>query len=300
MKGGRQYDIWLHWHLLERCNLSCAYCFRRQRLVNFFSFGALEFFPHLLSFLRKKLSPFTSNQHVDVERLVKNLDATGKTCLVGLNGGEPFLHPDFIPLCRGLTKNHYILITSNLVAADLSGFAAAIDPARVAEIVASLQIKELERLGLTDRYIDNFTMLRNKGFPVMATVVAYPPLAAEIAGYRSAFAKRGIEFKCMPFIGVWQGKVYPENYRRSELLSFGLEETVTKNYLRRGEKCNAGYNACVIASDGTASPCHMLPEKLGNIHQGICFKKKVITCPVRHCFCPLKEFDPFLFEKAVL
>ncbi len=293
------YDAWLQWTLFEGCNLSCEYCSGRQNLAKI-SQDKLTRFSQFFYFGWKKFFPSPKNNAVDVDRLMAALDHSGKTYFIGLTGGEPSLHPDFARLCRKLTEKHYIVFTSNFTAgAPLADVAASVDPGRVEEIVASLHIKELEKRGLVDRYVDNFLLFKNRGFKIRAAVVAYPPLAGEIAGYRRYFSRRGVDFLCVPFSGFWQGNLYPESYSAGELDLFGLDRSVKTLYHRRGQACNAGYNVCVISPRGAATPCYLLLNRQGNIYHKINFRKKMTVCSALRCGCPLKDYNEPLFAQAM-
>ena len=80
---------------------------------------------------------------------------------------------------------------------------------------------------------------------------------------------------------------------------FGLSEENQNMYKQKGELCNAGYNAAVVFSNGDIYPCHQIKEKIGNVYREINFRNKIISCPSKHCGCPLNKYDEYLFEKSI-
>ena len=75
------YDAYLTWSLSTKCNFECDYCF------------------HSLEERR-----FSSIKPVDIKKIINTLRKTNKKYLITLSGGEPFLIPNFIELCKALEK----------------------------------------------------------------------------------------------------------------------------------------------------------------------------------------------------
>ncbi|MEM2956379.1 MAG: radical SAM protein [Candidatus Pacearchaeota archaeon] len=269
-----KYDCWLHWNITLRCNLNCIYCFPNEN---------------------KKKSQINK---IKISSLIKTLDKIKKTCLISFTGGEPFLIQNIVDACKEITKKHYISFNTNLTSNKIKEFSEIIDPKKVDIIIASLHIKELERTNLLKKYIDNFHLLKRKGFNIVAKEVAYPPLLKEITKYKKFFKKQGITLEFQPFIGEYKGKKYPDAYTKKEIAAFNFDLS-TKEYHQKGKKCNAGYNVGMINEKGDVTPCFSLYNKIGNIYERIYFNKKMIRCPFESCGCPLKIFNRLLFEKAI-
>jgi pyruvate-formate lyase-activating enzyme len=148
------------WHLTNRCNFFCEYCHPQIRYV-----------------LNKK-----NLEEPSAELVVRRFEELERTSLVHMSGGEPFLFPGFVELCARLTRRNWISINTNLASPELvADFAAKVDPARVAKIVAALHVPERARLGLPlETYAESFRILRTAGFDVVSRYVLYPPLLSQL------------------------------------------------------------------------------------------------------------------------
>lgn len=272
------HDIWLHWSVNERCNLNCIYCDSHGNP------------------LKKR----GRNSEIDIPALIRNLDGSGKTYKIRFTGGgEPFLVPGIIEACIEITKKHYVGFNTNLTCGNIREFAQKIDPERVVNVNASLHIEELERLNLIKRVIDNFLFCKERGISIVASVVAYPALLHNVEKYKSLFERKGIKINFSYFMGIYDNKEYPRSYTEEEIVRFDLNrDWLNKHYSYRG-LCNAGYNAAMVDHDGNIFPCEGRRKTIGNIYRGFKFNESLMACPVNHCTCPLKQFDPYLFKRAL-
>lgn len=308
-----KYDAWLNWGLLSNCNLKCPYCSAHpaSSLKKNLWQLALEFIRLLkkrtigLSSWPLYTSKFSSRPSpkdfaIDITALLDVLERARKIFRINFAGnGEPFLVPNIVEACEQLTRNHFVSMNTNLTPKSVLGFCDRIDPARVVLIYASLHIKELERLGLTETFIRHFHLFKTKGFRILARGVAYPPLLKEIEKYKEFFRKEGIELKFGRYDGEYEGREYPAAYTQEELQAFGLENAPDLRSCQRGTLCNAGYNAAVVWPDGAVVLCLNVIEKLGHIYEGIRFKERMIRCPSPYCTCPAHFYDTGLYEKAL-
>src|SRR6188768_467149 len=103
-----KYDVEADWVLLTTCNFRCTYCFVP------------------LPALATKLTTYGTNG-----QWTEGFDATGKTWLLHMTGGEPSIYPGFVDLCDQLTRLHYLSINSNLSHRCIETFAERINPERV-------------------------------------------------------------------------------------------------------------------------------------------------------------------------
>ena len=288
---GVVYDAWLNWSFEGPCNLSCEYCFSGHSPKDTEKLG--------------RVSSSPQNQHkmpnINIPALIKTLDKTGKIFKINFGGGgEPFLVPNIVEACEQITKRHYISFNTNLTHRKVKHFCRKINPRKVLFVLASLHIKELERLGLTDTYISNFLSCKEQGIKVLARVVAYPDLCGEVDKYKNFFQNQGIEIQFMRYLGFFNGKQYPAAYTEEELRVFGLGNAPDIAINRTPARlCNAGYNAAKVSTNGDIARCFNIPESLGNIYKKIEFKKEIINCTEKCCVCPLNVYDNMLFEKAV-
>jgi len=276
------YDAWLHWNVTDGCNLNCVYCFA-------------------FNDTRRKTAEMSK---IDIPSLIRTLEKTNKIFRVQFTGGgEPFLVPNIIDACVALSKRHYLGFNTNLTSDKISELVEKIDPSKVVELHASCHIKELERLNLLDMYIDNFMLCQEAGFKIQKVYeVAYPPLADEVQKYKKFFRKNGIKLEFLPFIGKYESKEYPKSYTEEEFKVFDLKvlgSSGTAKHFQSENICNAGYNVGVLSPDGNIQTCWSINDTIGNIYEKIEFKKSMKVCPLEFCTCPLKVFDPYLFERAL-
>ena len=274
--GVPDYDAWLHWVVQDRCNLNCNYCY---------SFD---------SDAKKQGAIFSIN----IPALIHTLNKTNTTFRISFTGGEPFLTPNIIEACIEITKQHYIAFNTNLTATRFKEFGANINPERVIHITASVHIAELETYNLTYRFIDNYVVLREKGFSIDAIEVGHPSLLNHVQKYKDAFKRKGLDIAFGPFVGEYEGRQYPDSYTQEEIHIFDLKDT-PNIFSQKGTLCNAGYNVGIVLPNGDVVNCSPISEKIGNIYEDIKFKDQLIICPVEVCGCPLKCYDKSLFEKAL-
>jgi MoaA/NifB/PqqE/SkfB family radical SAM enzyme len=245
----KKYDYWLHWDIGNECNLNCSYCLNKpkQGKLNFWNKKIRKLLQleisEIIEILKHKFKK--SKSKIDLPSLMRTLNKTNKTFKIGFTGGgEPFLIPNVIDVFEQITKKHYISMNTNLTSRKIKEFAQRIRPEKVIDIVASLHIKELERTNLMERYVENFSICEKKGFDIYPMVVAYPPLINEVQKYKSLFNKFGIQIQFSPFNGTYSGKIYPEAYTKEEITAFDLK--LLNKSKRKGELCNAGYNAAIV------------------------------------------------------
>lgn len=264
------YDAWIHWNVTSVCNFNCEYCFG-----------------HITQ--GKKVF------EIDIKRLMSALNATGKVFRISFTGGEPFLVPNIIKAVKAITENHYVSFNTNLITGKIKDFAREIDPARIVRIHASFHIEELKTKENLYRYIGNFQLLEEKGFPLHAEAVAFPRyynIADEIRQY---LLEHEIYLHFGPYLGMFEGKKYPEAYTKKELLKFALPYENRVLFNQSGAFCNAGYNAFVASPKGNLNPCFQFKESSGNIYEKIIFNDSIKVCPHKQCGCPLNVYDERLY-----
>lgn len=245
------------WHLTNRCNFFCEYCHPQIR--------------HVLN--KKHLN------EPDPALVVRRFEELGRSCLVHMSGGEPFLFPGFAELCAGLTRRNWISINTNLASPELvADFAARVDPSRVAKIVAALHVPERERLSLPlEVYADSFRVLRGAGFDVVSLYVLYPPLLPRLRDDLATLAALGVEpLRAKVFKGVHEGRRYPEGYTDAErelILANSGEYVFNRPYLDgmlafRDQPCTAGATSFKVTVTGDVRRCASVPTSYGNLYDG--------------------------------
>lgn len=303
MEECQRYDAWLHWNVTNRCNLNCGFCSNQRSTYSLIKIATtkmknLRSIPYLsIKKIKEKFEKTPGN--IDISALINTLNQTNKTFRIGFTGGEPFSCSNIVDACVEITKKHYISINTNLISKNIKGFSEKIDPERTIRIHASLHIKELERLNLLDRYIENFLSCKEKGFDIITQEVGYPPLLGEVEKYKNFFKEKGIELGFNPFYGEYNGSIYPGAYSEKEIKAFGLDMKDIEHFYQKGKPCNAGYNVAIVSTTGDIQPCYQITKNIGNIYKKINFADKLTKCPFEFCGCPLKDYDHYLFKKAI-
>jgi MoaA/NifB/PqqE/SkfB family radical SAM enzyme len=262
------FDIEADWTLNLLCNYDCDYCFSRASTEH----------P-----LVGRLSP---EQYLDF------FDSTGKVWLLHLTGGEPFLHREFVRLCRTLTSRHYISVNSNLSSPRVRDFAAEVDASRVQCVHCGVHVEERDRRKGWGKLLANLTLLVERGFPVFASLVMAPSAFADFRRVADSFASLGVPLIPKALRGSYEDRWYPQAYTEAERNRFRDfseqaeliptsspwqpdRETVNpfldRDYLDgfpdfKGIQCSAGRMSVSIGYDGRIFRCGQ-KTVLGNIFQ---------------------------------
>ncbi|WP_155387703.1 radical SAM protein [Catellatospora paridis] len=265
-QGAAPWELEFDWHLTNKCNFFCEYCHPQIR--------------HVLN-----------RKHLDEpppELVVRRFEELGRSCLIHMSGGEPFMYPGFVELCHGLTTRNFISINTNLASDDVEDFAARVPADRVAKIVAAVHMPERERLALElDAYAGNYLALRRRGFDVTALYVLYPPLLERVAGDIARLKELGVDHvRAKVFKGVYEGRRYPEGYTEAEralILANSGEYVFNRPYLDgmlsfRGQRCTAGVTSFKVTVTGEVRRCASVASSYGNLYDGT--------------FRPAQEYDP--------
>lgn len=254
--GQPHWDLEFDWHLTNRCNFDCEYCHPQIK--------------HVLN--RKNL------EEPDWQHVVQQFDQLGRTSLIHMSGGEPFMYPNFVDLCRELTRHHYISINTNLTHHDLGRFMEEVDPKRVIKIAAAMHIQERERHNIDPtQFISDVEELGNRGFPVSALYIMYPPLFGRAEKDIMAMHRHeSVDVQAKVFKGVYEGRRYPESYSSEEQqLIHQLSGSYKFNvpYLSRpltfqGQPCFAGATSFKVTVTGDVRRCASVATSYGNLYDG--------------------------------
>lgn len=259
-----KFDIEADWTLNLLCNYDCTYCISR----------APKEHP-----LVGRLSP---QQYLDF------FNSTGKIWLLHLTGGEPFVHRDFLDLCRALTSRHYISLNSNLSSRRVRDFVSTVDPSRVQYIHCGVHVEERDLKKGWRPLRDNVALLLERGFPVFASLVMTPAAFADYARVAEEFTPLGVPLIPKVLRGGFEGRWYPQAYTAAErerfrafsdqaesLAGAAHDPTVNpfldRDYLDgfpnfRGIECSAGRLFVSIGYDGKIFRCGQRTI-LGNIFE---------------------------------
>jgi len=273
-------------YIHDNCNYKCSYCMLGS--------GAWE---------NKKYSKAHTEE--GIKAIVDFFNKEGQWHIL-LSGGEPTLHPQFIKLCKELTKENYIrLDTNNSMEGDkLLEFINKIDAKRVDFINCSLHEvdEEEERL---NKYLERVKLLIEKGFKAYVSYVAVPNKFHLIPKFYEMFKENNVPFVVMPF----RSPEYPQNYTKEELdildkymisaTNRALVTTVDRK--PKGKLCSAGYKRIKINGiNGDIRKCWHGNSILGNIYDGtIELSEEPSNCDCESCtymFEPHLEVQELLYK----
>jgi MoaA/NifB/PqqE/SkfB family radical SAM enzyme len=296
-----QYDASIQINVGSGCNLNCEYCMLR-------AMRRARWLPELAASIRDRINDFffrssaarkpdLLGQGLDADRFLRTLEKTGKTFLITFSGGEPFLTKGIAETCARLSERHYLGFTTNLTPTAVKDFIRIVSPSRVRFIVASAHVAECRRRGLLETYVENFLACREKGFSIVADVVAYPGYFEGLPEYRQYFLKHGIQIQLSPYKGIYRGRRYPESYTQQEreMLIPGMIDS----FYTRGKLCNAGYNIMISNCHGQVQPCYVINRTMGHIYEKITLERKLMKCPFDFCGCPFWHYYSDLFQQAL-
>jgi MoaA/NifB/PqqE/SkfB family radical SAM enzyme len=268
------YNAWIHWNVTSVCNYNCEHCF-----------GHID--------MTHEVDP------IKIPELLSTLKNTGRIFRISFTGGEPFLVPNIIEASQAITEEHYISLNTNLIHEKVKTFAESVDPSRVVRVHASFHFEELKDHGEIHRYIGNYQLLEERGFPMYAEAVGFPKLAPLAEEIRHYLMEHDIILRYGPYFGTFENRKYPEGYSNKELTQFGLSEDCRLLHRQMGAFCNAGYNTIVATHTGKILPCFHFNETLGNLYEEIKFNNSIKVCPHKQCGCPLNVYDERLFLDAL-
>jgi MoaA/NifB/PqqE/SkfB family radical SAM enzyme len=136
-------------------------------------------------------------------------------------------------------------------------------------------------------------------------MVAFPEILEDLPRYAAIFESAGLEVFVQPFIGNWQGVLYPGGYtEEQEAMIKGLMysrhdyEFLLK--LKKPGLCNAGHKSLYISPLGKVFPCGMgsYPKPIGDLSESpeIEFSDGPKPCPFSKCQCDTENMNTVQFE----
>jgi len=270
MNFSNKIDIEFDWHLTNACNFDCAYCF-----------------PGISSKKNKSFS-----RKIDIKQIIKSFDNLGLYANINMSGGEPFLFPDFINLCVGLTKKHHIGLNTNLSISLVEEFAEKININKVSYIWAAIHLDERLKIpnGM-EQYAKRFKMLNRQGFNIASVYILHPSkekVAKKEIDYIKSFGISKLYVKA--FKGLFNNKIYPESYSKKMkriLIENSGGYLQNEKYLKgernfEGLLCVAGCKFFKIWEDGLVQRCASDTKPYGNIYDGTFFRdSKPTKCVIK-------------------
>lgn len=191
------YRVFITWGMHYACNYSCAYCYTPRPGTAACKRGGEKYAARY---------PGTK----DVIKAWEKVRERYGACRIRLDGGEPSAYPDFLNLAAALSGIHRLQVNTNL-SFDVPAFVKAMDPGRV-RVDASLH-SEYTQL---DGFAGKIERLKDNGFKVVVSFVAYPPFINRIPACRERFAAMQVPFIIHPFSGRYDGTAYPAGYTEEE------------------------------------------------------------------------------------
>ena len=294
------YDIEADWVLLRSCNFRCLYCAIPPEELG----GRITVFG-------------------TAAQWSKAFDATGKSWLLHMTGGEPSVYPGFVDLCEQLARNHYLSINTNLTTACWEQFRERVDPARVHYINAALHYDERQKKHSLECFVERAHRLVADGFNVLVSVVMTPEVTKIFSELELLFEPHDLAIIPKVMRGLYGGKLYPEAYTENERCKIRdhlkdarskyapviarMSEPPTINMFAderfleripdyRGKLCASGSRFVQIQPDGDIIRCGSA-ERLGNIlRNDIRILSSPRRCNTSYCpyFCEKYTAPPFV------
>ncbi len=299
-----KYDIEADWQLLNTCNFRCAYCFISPEKLG------------------SRITIYGS--HSDWQAA---FDATGKTWLFHITGGEPFVYPGFVSLCEHLTHNHYLSINTNLSRRTAVEFSERIDPQRVHYINAAVHPEERQTRQSLDSFLELVDLLRKRNFVVLPSVVMTPRMIPSFPALARRFVAWGVYPIPKALRSTHEGKLYPDAYdpaqkaairqylsnaqewfaadiermkERPTIDIFSDSRFLDRLIDYRGKLCGSGHTFVRIRPDGTVVRCGS-GQSLGNVlKRDVQFLTRPQPCDTSYCpyFCEKYTSPPFVPSNA--
>ena len=293
------YEIEADWVLLRTCNFRCSYCAILPEDLG----GKIDVCASPLEWLDA-------------------FNATGKSWLLHITGGEPSIYPGFVELCEHLTRNHYLSINTNFSNPSLDNLCENLDAARVHYINAALHYEERIKKSAVDIFIKRALKFKERNFNLLISSVVSPTVARVFGELQAAFEAHGLFVIPKVMRGWYAGKLYPDSYTRSErtlirdqlararqryeAVLATMAEPPTINMFRderflggipnyRGSLCASGSKFVQIKPNGDVFRCssgHML----GNVlKKNLTLLSNAQRCDTSYCpyFCEKYTSPPF-------
>jgi MoaA/NifB/PqqE/SkfB family radical SAM enzyme len=262
------------WEIHHACNYSCSYCFLQGK-------------DFVLADAAAVYRP-SEEWRIYWDRFHERFGPAR----IDISGGEPFLYPGFSEILNHLSQKHNVYVITNF-SQDVSGMVDAVSPENV-RLVLSMHP---EHLSSAREFLQKACVLKERGFIVRITAVAYPPHIETVLSYSRMCEACGFKFIGTPFFGSYLERQYPQAYTDSEKESIsgmlGDPRPALYQFQElnpQGLRCNAGVNYGRISPDGTVKPC-LNSSSMGNFPDpDFSFMEKPVTCPSPHCHCML-EFE---------
>ena len=256
------------------CNYHCSYCFAQKPLER---------------------SEFRRHSAQEWEEALLSIYRTHGKCRLLLTGGEPLLYPDAVDLVIHLSRYHHVSVGTNLW----------VDKETLQRIALESNLQNLmisSSFHLEHSSIDSFTekclLLKEHGVPNWSSAVAYPEYLDEMPGIKSQFEKKGLGIAFFPYVGLCNGRNFPDEYSEEELsILRHLDGWHTiADHARQSKKielprtkgilCYAGVRLISVDPKGDVRRCMPVDRVIGNLFaEDFSLPKAPLPCPLDVCNC---------------
>lgn len=221
-------------------------------------------------------------------------ESTKKTWLFHFTGGEPFLFPNFIELCRILTRDHYISINSNLSLPNSLQLIDRVNAEAVDYIHCGVHLEDRTKHEGLSTLLQRLKMFADSGFAIFASLVMTPDAFGHFEQLNHSFQQIGVPLIPKALRGVFRQQHFPTNYTPEQVDKFiaysenaarelaenkssafrkspTVDPTVDRHFLDgfpsfSGTSCSAGKNFVRIDPDGRIYRCGKNTQ-IGDIHK---------------------------------
>lgn len=201
--------LFFTWDIQYQCNYRCCYCF-------------LNFEKETQGARAACLKP------EEWLRIWDGIYDRYGSAHIHITGGEPFAYPGFMRVMKGLGEKHSLAVSTNF-SFDIDEFLSNANPDSI-RIESSLHMEFVE----TRDFINKAKILRDNGYLISVTVVAYPAMLSRIKEAKEIVANEGFKLILFPYRGPYKEKIFPGAYdgaERAALRELGLDigENVSRN-----------------------------------------------------------------------
>ena len=227
--------------LTMRCNLDCSFCLNKSGNT----------------FNRTIFSEMSGSEWLEGLNRINSRPGVPLT----LCGGEPFMHPDFIEIVKGIAPSLEIDVLTNLQwgKKGIDRFIENIDPERINRNSKYPPIRASyhpEQMGVGEKLIDNAKRLKNAGFNVGIYSVQFPSPETLQAITQMQFrcADSGILFRVKDFTGRFSGK---DDSGEDFSITYGdYSKYPGSAFSETSRKCLCKTSELLIGTDGSVYRCH--------------------------------------------
>ncbi|MEW5848329.1 MAG: radical SAM protein [Myxococcota bacterium] len=260
----------ISWNMNTTCNYRCSYCTQR--------------------FLDDR-----GRWARDVPRFLEAFARLPGRWEIKLSGGEPFVHPDFLVVVRGLRELGFLIsVVTNFSASQetLLGFLEAAGD-QLGVMSCSLHLEYVDTEEALERFITHARFVKERlprGASLCVTCVATETNLLRLSALKERMASAGLTFKVQPEKQGRDVVAYSEG-QLAQLVQLGghnLTGYVAPDF--GGRPCWSGARYFILDDRGNAYRCYPArryrTESLGNMLDGTFRLREAATpCLYRYCNC---------------